>query len=77
MPAAQFNKCFVRATGNENVNYLPGLNGGTFKSTAGPQNYVFWLVTVDDQGSERRITVQAVNGAIGRKAVAKVDGCLR
>jgi hypothetical protein len=73
--SAQFNECFVRATGNENVTYLPRLNGGTFKSSAGPQDYVFWLVTVDDLGNERRITVQAVNQAIGRKAAHKVEAC--
>lgn len=75
-PASAFNECFVGATGNENVSYLPRVNGGTFKASAGPQNYVFWLVTVDDLTDRRRISVQAVNSGIGRKVAAKVRGCL-
>lgn len=74
--AAAFNECFVQATGKENVSYLPRANGGSFKSSAGPQDYVFWLVTVADLGSSRRITVQAVNSGIGRGVSAKIRGCV-
>jgi hypothetical protein len=74
--AQAFNDCFVRATGNQNVNYLPSAKGGTFKATAGPQEYVFWLVSVDDLGTSRQITVRAVNSRMGRGITEKVDACL-
>jgi hypothetical protein len=76
LSVAAFNECFVRATAGENVNYLPRERGGTFKASAGPQDYVFWLVTIEDLGSDRRASVQAVNSAMGRKAAAKVQSCI-
>lgn len=68
--------CVTRATANENVNYLPTARGGMFKSTAGPQEYVFWLLSIDDLGSERRVSVRAVNRGIGDKLVQKIQSCL-
>jgi hypothetical protein len=68
--------CITQATGNENVSYLPTATGGMFKSTAGPQDYVFWLLNIDDLGAKRRVTVRAVNSRLGEKLVRKIQGCL-
>ena len=68
--------CITRATSNENVSFLPTATGGMFKSTAGPQDYVFWLVNIDELGAERRVTVRAVNTRLGEKLVSKIQGCL-
>jgi hypothetical protein len=73
---AAFQGCFVPATANENVSYLPRANGAQFKSTAGPQNYVFWIVNIDDLGDQRRVTVHAINSGIGNRITPKVQGCL-
>lgn len=75
VPSASFNECFVRSTANENVAYLPRHNGGTFKSSAGPQNYVFWLLTVSETGPERQIVIQALNQTIARKVAVKAKAC--
>ena len=75
-PAATIQGCVTRATANENVNYLPTASGGMFKSTAGPQEYVFWLLNIDDLGAERRVSVRAVNRGIGQKLVEKIQSCL-
>lgn len=73
-----FQSCFVAATANLNVNYLPRGNGGTFTSTAGPQNYVLWLVNIDDLGAERRVSVHAVDSIWGKdkRLPAIVESCI-
>jgi hypothetical protein len=71
---AAFQKCFVAATANQNVAYLPTGNGGTFTASAGPQDYVFWAVTIDDLGNERRVTVHAVGS--GKIVIREVESCL-
>ena len=73
---ASLQGCITQATGNENVSYLPTATGGMFKSTAGPQDYVFWLLNIDELGAERRVTVRAVNTRLGEKLVRKIQGCL-
>jgi hypothetical protein len=75
-PLANIQGCVTRATGDENVNYLPTASGGMFKSTAGPQEYVFWLLSIDDLAAERRVTVHAVNRGVGQKLVTKIQSCL-
>jgi hypothetical protein len=75
-PLATIQGCITRATANENVNYLPTATGGLFKSTAGPQEYVFWLLSIDDLGTERRVSVRAINRGIGDKLVGKIRSCL-
>lgn len=69
-----FQACFVPTTANQNVNYLPRGNGGTFTATAGPQNYVMWAVTIDDLGTERRVSLHSVGP--NRAMVTKIEGCL-
>lgn len=75
-PLTAIQGCITQATTNENVSYLPTERGGMLKSTAGPQNYVFWIVTIDDLGTERRVAVHAINEGIGNKIVPKVQACI-
>lgn len=70
-----FNQCFVLATGKESVSYLPAPKGGMFKATAGPQDYVFWIVSIADQGSSRLISIRGVNEKVARQIARKVDAC--
>ena len=72
---ASLQGCITAATGNENVSYLPTATGGIFKSTAGPQDYVFWLINIDELGAQRQVMVRAVNGRLGEKLVRKIQGC--
>lgn len=53
--------CFANQTSNQNVQYLPRENGGTFSMGAGPQRYVFWTVDIDDLGTQRRVRGYAIN----------------
>ncbi len=75
---ATFQSCFTAATAGENVNYLPRGNGGTYKSSAGPQDYVLWIVNIDDLGTERRVAIHAVDSMWGPNEgiVSKVEGCI-
>ena len=75
-PLTSIQGCITQATTSENVSYLPTEKGGMLKSTAGPQNYVFWIVNIDDLGTERRVTVHAINSGIGNRIVPKVQACL-
>lgn len=68
--------CISTATAKENVSYLPTATGGLFKSTAGPQSYVFWTVSIDDLGDRRRVTVHAVNGRTGRVLIRRIAHCI-
>lgn len=71
---AAFQSCFVTATADQHVSWLPRGTGGVFTATAGPQNYVMWAVTIDDLGSTRRIEAHSV-GPSGRLQ-GKIDSCL-
>jgi hypothetical protein len=63
----QFQGCFAEHTARQHVEYLPRTNGGTFTSSGGPQNYIYWLVDVDDLGTARRIRVYSVSRKMANK----------
>jgi hypothetical protein len=72
----QFQGCFAERTSGQHVEYLPRTNGGSFSASAGPQNYVSWVVDVDDLGTARRVRVFAVNRRLAEKAaVPPVTQC--
>lgn len=73
-----FQGCFAERTAKHNVQYLPRRNGGTFSMGAGPQRHIFWVVDVDDLGSERRVSVYAPDSIWGqnREIIPDVQACL-
>lgn len=75
---AAFQGCFAERTANLNgVQFLPRAKGGSFSNRGGPQAYVFWVVDIDDLGSERHVTLYAVNSGIARHdALPAVMACL-
>jgi hypothetical protein len=76
-PAKDFEGCFADKTAGQNVAYLPRARGGSFSAKAGPQNYVFWVVDIDDLGAERRIALYAVNSRLARKsALPAILACI-
>jgi hypothetical protein len=73
---SDFQSCFTDQVSGQHVEYLPRDRGSSFSATSGPQNYVSWLVDVDDLGNQRRIRVYAVNSRLGLKvAVPPVTEC--
>lgn len=72
-----FQGCFAEKTASQDVSYLPKAGGGSFSAGAGPQHYVFWVVDVDDLGSQRRVSLYAVNAGTGRQmALPAIQACL-
>jgi hypothetical protein len=76
-----FQGCFANRMANQDIQYLPRGNGGTYTAgftASGMPRYVTWLVDVDDLGSERRVTIYAVDSIRGpdKGIIADVEACL-
>lgn len=77
---ADFEGCFSNAVANQNeVRFMPRANGGTYSALIGfYQNFVPWVVDVDDLGATRRVTVHAGGSIWGpdKKTVRQVQACI-
>lgn len=73
---ADFQGCFAERVARQHVSYIPKLNGGSFSAHGGPQEYVYWVVDIDDLGAARRIRLYAINGGTARHAaIPAISSC--
>lgn len=79
-PLADIQGCIAETTAKQNVQFMPRRNGGTFTAghTSAISRYVFWVIDVEDLGTERRVTVYAVDSIFGpdTKLIRQIQPCL-
>lgn len=80
VPLRTFEGCFASRTAKRDVQYLPKTDGGSFTSgftASGMPRYVNWVVDIADLGTQRRVSVYAVNSKLARQdAIPAVRACL-